>query len=319
MGVREVRFDAAIDVFVATMRQEGRIRSPHTESAYRAKLVLHAADVGNRDPSKTGREDVRTTLARWPHPNSRNQAHAILRSFYDFAMEEGWRRDNPARQIRTARKQRPDVLRLTRDETIRVLDASRRDRRDRWMAHLGILAGLRSQEIRLLQGRHLQRDGWVWVTADIAKGGVERFVPVIGELEPIVAEIRQLVAPDGYVLPGRRDARPPAGPMVETTQPQSASALYRRCVRLGEKAGVAGRMTPHALRRAFGDLVARYAGPRAAQVAMGHASIQTTVDTYLSGITLDELALAFSGLRVDMPQLPAENHPEMPRRQSNAR
>lgn len=314
-----MKFDVAIDRFEADMIAEGRMRSLHTQSAYRTKLTLHAQDVGNRDPSKTGRNDVKRTLERWPHPNSRNQAHAILRSFYDWAMEEGIRKDNPARQVRTARKQRADVLRLTRDETIRVLEASRKDRCDRWMAHLGILAGLRSQEIRLLQGRHLSRDGWVWVSSDIAKGQAERFVPVISELEPIISEIRQLVEPDGYVLPGRRDARPPGGPMIDTTQPQSASALYRRCVRLGEKAGVAGRMTPHALRRAFGDLVARYAGPRAAQVAMGHASIQTTVDTYLSGITLDELALAFSGLKVDMPQLPVSNQGEIARHDPNAR
>lgn len=314
-----MRFDAAIDRFITDMQREGRIRSPHTEAAYRAKLEAHAQDISNRDPAKTGREDIKRTLARWGHPNSRNQAHAILRSFYDWAMEEGIRKDNPARQLRTAPRQRPDVLRLTRAETIRVLQASRADRRDRWMAHLGILAGLRAQELRYLQGRHLQRDGWVWVSSDIAKGQVERFVPVLTELEPVITEIRQLTAPDGYVLPGRRDARPPAGPMVENAAvAQSHSALYRRCLRLGAKAGIAGQLTPHVLRRAFGDLVARYAGPRAAQVAMGHASIQTTVDTYLSGVTLDELALAFSGLRVDMPQLPTAEHPEIPRRDPNA-
>jgi integrase len=319
-GADVIRLDHAIDQFVSDMRAQGRIRSAHTELAYRTKLELHARDVLNRDPAKTGRDDIKRTLGRWEHPNSRNQAHAILRSFYDWAMEEGIRTTNPARQVRTARKKDPDVFRLTRAETMHVLEISRNNRRDRWTAHLGILAGLRAQEIRLLQGRHITRDGWIWVSSDIAKGEKERWVPVVEELQPIVLEIRQLIGLDAYVLPGRRNSSPPGvGPMVEVSSPQSASALYRRCVRLGRKAGLPADLTPHVLRRAFGDLIARHAGPRAAQVAMGHASIQTTVDTYLSGLSLDELALAFSGLRLDMPDLSLPNQLEIPKRDSRAR
>jgi integrase/recombinase XerD len=307
-----MRLDHAVDQFVRDMRAQGRIRSPHTEAAYRSKLDLHAKDVLNRDPSKTGREDVKRTLARWEHPNSRNQAHAILRSFYDYAMEEGWRKDNPARQLRTARFKEPDVYRLTRNETLHVLDVSRANRRDRWVAHLGILAGLRAQEIRLLQGRHFMRDGWIWVSSDVGKGEKERWIPVLEELEPIVLEVRQLIGMDAYVLPGQRHSHPQSDHMVDASSPQSASALYRRCVRLGEKANLPAKLTPHVLRRAFGDLIARHAGARAAQSMMGHASIKTTVDTYLSGMTLDEIALSVSGLRIDMPELPVVNRREIP-------
>ena len=212
-----------------------------------------------------------------------------------------------------------DDERITFDRQ-ELLEASQRDRRDRWLAHLGILAGLRSQEIRLLQGRHLARDGWVWVSSDIGKGEKERWVPVLDELQPIVLEVRQLVGLDGYVLPGRRNSSPPGdGPMVEISQPQSHSALYRRCLKLGRKAGLPADLTPHVLRRAFGDLIARHAGARAAQIAMGHASIQTTVDTYLSGMSLDELSLSFAGLRLDMPELSQSQVPETPRGDSRAR
>jgi integrase/recombinase XerD len=308
-----VRFDDSIDAFVGDMRAQGRIRSPHTELAYRTKLELHGRDVMNRDPSKTGREDIKRTLRRW-EKNSQRHAHAILRSYYDWTMEEGIRDTNPARMVRPARYSEPQVYRMTRDETLRVLQASATDRRDRWLAHLGILAGLRSQEIRLLQGRHLMRDGWVWVSEDIGKGGKQRYIPVLEELEPIVLEIRQLVGQDAYVLPGRRNSSPPGpGPMVDASTPQAASSLYKRCKALGRRAKLAGDLTPHVLRRAFGDLIARHAGARAAQVALGHASIETTVGTYLSGMTLDELALAFSGLRVDMPELSPSKQPEIPR------
>jgi len=308
-----VRFDVAIDQFIADMRAQARINSDHTETAYRTALTQHAEDVANRDPAKTGREDVKRTLAHWRHPNSRNQRHAILRSFYDWCMEEGHRRDNPARQVRKARASKPQMYRLTRGETLALLDASKQDRRDRWVAYLGILAGLRSQELRGLQGRHLQRDGWVWVSPDIGKGRVERWVPVLAELDPVVAEIRALVAIDGFVFPGQRRADPPHGTrMVDTNRPQSASALHRRVVRLGQAAGIAGRVTPHSLRHAFGDLIARHAGARVAQVLMGHASIETTVGTYLGAVSLDEIALAVAGLRIDAPELPVAVHPDKP-------
>lgn len=309
-----MRLDNAIDLFITDMRNQKRINSPHTELAYRSKLEMHAKDVLNRDPSKTGREDVKRTLLRWEGSASKNQAQSILRSFYDWVVEEGYRETNPARQVRATRKREPQIYRLTRDETLRVLEASNRDRRDRWVAHLGVLAGLRSQELRLLQGRHVQRDGFIWVSEDIGKGEKQRFIPVVEELAPIILEIRQLIGQDAYVLPGRRNSSPPGpGPMIDASTPQSASSLYRRVVRLGTKAGLPARITPHTLRHAFGDLVARHAGARAAQTAMGHVSIETTVGTYLSGMTLDELALSFSGLRVDMPVLSLSNQPDSPR------
>lgn len=312
-----MRLDQAIDAFIADWRARGRMRSQHTELAYRRVLERHATDVANRDPSKTGRSDVKRTLGHWDPPSSsatRNHAHAILRSFYDWAMQEELRRDNPARQILKAKHEEAQAYRMTRAETIALLEASKRDRRDRWTAHLGVLAGLRSQELRGLQGRHLMRDGWVWISADIGKGAKERWVPVVAELQPIVAEIRTLItSPDHHVLPGRRSARPPgAAVMVDATVAQSASALYNRVVKLGRKAGIPGRVTPHTMRHAFGDLLARDAGPKAAQDAMGHANVQTTFGTYMDHLSLDELALAFSGLRVDRPQLPVSDHPHKP-------
>lgn len=311
-----MRLDVAIDLFVADMRAQGRMRSDHTETSYRTTLEAHAADVSNRDPSKTGRLDVKRTLARWDPPLSaatRNQRHAALRAFYDWCMQEGIRKDNPARQVAQARKVKPQVYRMTRAETVKLLETSRSDRRDRWTTHLGVLAGLRAQELRGLQGRHLARDGWVWVSADIAKGSKERWVPVLAELEPVVDEVRQLVEAERYVLPGMRNAAPPAGPMVEIDAPQSHSAVYRRVMRLGTRAGIAGRVTPHTLRHAFGDLIARHSGPRVAQALLGHESIETTVGVYLGDLSLDEIALAVSGLRVDMPQLPTEHHDQAPR------
>jgi integrase len=60
----------------------------------------------------------------------------------------------------------------------------------------GLCAGIRNRELRGRQGRHFQREGWLWISAEIAKGGRERWVPVLPELVPIAREIRATVAPD---------------------------------------------------------------------------------------------------------------------------
>jgi site-specific recombinase XerD len=116
-----VRFSRAVDLFVADQRAEGRINSPNTEREYRGSLDKHAEDVDNRDPAYTNRDDVKRTLARWDHPNTRSKNRAILVSFYDWTVEEGHRPTNPARQTKRPRRRKPSRYRLTQEETLRIL------------------------------------------------------------------------------------------------------------------------------------------------------------------------------------------------------
>lgn len=67
-----MRFVRAIDLFIEDQQAEGRINSPNTEREYRGTLRNHGEDVDNRDPAYTNRDDVKRTLARWPHPNTRS-------------------------------------------------------------------------------------------------------------------------------------------------------------------------------------------------------------------------------------------------------
>jgi integrase len=122
-------------------------------------------------------------------------------------MEEGYRKDNPARQTRRPKRRPTEMYRLTRDEAALMLQAAG-STRERRAIFLGICAGLRNQELRGLQGRHFERKGWIWVSSDIAKGRRERWLPVIAELEPIVDEIRKNVASDEYVIPAQRKRIP---------------------------------------------------------------------------------------------------------------
>jgi hypothetical protein len=119
---RRLDFQEAVDRYIADVRSESRIRSPHSEAAYRHKLRCHGGDVSWKDPRETDRRNVKRTLSPWEHPNSRNQALATLRSFSDYLIFEGFRDTNPARQVATARNPPAQPFRLTAKEMGLVLD-----------------------------------------------------------------------------------------------------------------------------------------------------------------------------------------------------
>ena len=131
-----MKFSRAIDLYTADMRSEGRINSAATDRSYRGPLDHHCDDLNNRDPSYVGRDDVKRTLRRWMHPNTQRKNREILVSFYDWAMEEGYRNDNPARQTRRPKSKPPKVYRLTRAEAAAFLAAAETIR-ERRIAHLG--------------------------------------------------------------------------------------------------------------------------------------------------------------------------------------
>jgi integrase/recombinase XerC len=292
-----VRFDQAIDAYLRDQRAYGRINSDRTEDTYRSRLQALADDTGNRDPRTIGRDEIKATLRRWKHPNTQRVAHAVYTAFFDWTMEEGLRPANPARQVRKAKKRPSEIYRLSRTEVVALMDACATTREQR-LIHLGVLAGLRNQELRGLRGEHLARPGAVWVSADIAKGRRERWVPVLAELEPIVAEIQAHVAAGEYVMPSRRPLNPPANTQWRENprKPSSAQAVWRLVGDVARRAGIHAHVHPHLLRHAFGDHVARHSGLRAAQELLGHASVDTTQQTYTSRPTLDELTVSVHGL-----------------------
>jgi integrase/recombinase XerD len=290
---RTLRFSRAIDLYLDDQRAEGRINSPNTERSYRDTLARHAKDVDNRDPAYTNRDDVKRTLARWVHPNTRSKNRAILVSFYDWMVEEGHRPSNPARQTKRPRRRKPTRYRLTHAETLRLLWSVRGDR-ERRLIYLAVCAGLRRQELRGMQGRHFRRPGWVWVSADIGKGRKERWIPVIADLELVWRDIAEHVADDEYVLPAQRFRDPGHNRQRRdyATHPASYQALWRLLKAVAGRAGLpVDDIGLHTLRHSYCDYVARHAGLQVAQAAMGHANLATT-ELYLSQPTLDEIAQA---------------------------
>ena len=286
-------FSGAIDDFLADRTSAGDLRSERSVDTYRRALQAFADSVNNRSLKLVGREDVKRHLRRYQHPNTQRRHRSMLVSFFDWAMEEGHRKDNPARQTRAPKARPVTVPRLTRDEVARFLEAAG-TREERWIAYIGVCAGLRRNELRLLQGRHFSRPGYVWVSSDIAKGQRERHVPVLNALKPVVAEIVERVGQDEYVFPGYKPG--PANPGRNTLRPRDPSIpgdgknIWRAVNRVGKRAGIPVTVGPHTMRHAFADHIARYApgGIRTAQLLLGHADVSTT-QGYLGDPTLDEI------------------------------
>jgi len=291
-----MRFEDAIEEYLRDQRQAGRINSPNTVRGCRRVLGLHAQDTPCGALGAV-REDVKRTLARWEHPNTRAHEHSVLVSFYDWMLTEGHRVDNPARQVARTKTRKQTTIRLTRRE-VEAMIAACETQRERWMILLGVCTGARVAELAALQGRHFQRPGFVWFSADIAKGKHERWVPVLPELAPVVEEIRATIRPDHHVVATYKTSSPIQRPR---TCQISHTALARVVRGVAERAGIATRVHPHLLRHAFGDHVARHAGLRAAQALMGHASVQTTASVYVDRPDLEELAGSVRGLRYGEP------------------
>lgn len=306
-----MKLTQAVNVYIDDMKAEGRINSPRTERAYWDCLVLHAEDVGNRDPRTVNRDDIKRTLRRWPNRNTRRVRHAYLTSFYDWCVEEGYRKDNPARAVRRTRAEKADVYKLTAHE-MRLMREHAHTDLERRIVHFGLFAGLRVQEMRGLKGKHLAREGWVWVSRDIGKGGVERWIPVLDELLPIIEALD--VGLDEHVFPGQHHGiygRERVHQMTtDPTRPMGAVTMWKYVRKVAERAGIAADVGPHTLRHAFCDVITRGTSLDVAQVLMGHSDIGTT-SGYRSAPTLDELQRAVRGLR-GAPGSPPSGSPENP-------
>lgn len=88
------------------------------------------------------------------------------------------------------------------------------------------------------------------MSADIGKGGKERWVSVTDELAPVVARIRSRLEPDDYVLPAQRWRNPPENSAKRDLRkhPSSSQALRSLVQRVAKRAGISGRIYPHLMR-----------------------------------------------------------------------
>lgn len=196
-----------------------------------------------------------------------------LRSWFRFAIEQGWLTHNPATDVRAPKKARALPKTLTREQARIAVEApavedSVEARRDRAILELLYSSGLRRAELLNLSHTDFSTDGSeVRVTG---KGNKERLVPVGRPAREAIAEwlrVRANLAEteERALFVGSNGAR------------LSASTLAHRLHYWARRSGLETVLHPHRMRHSFAThLLEESADLRAVQELLGHARLGTT-------------------------------------------
>ncbi|MFV0382548.1 site-specific tyrosine recombinase XerD [Paracoccus sp. (in: a-proteobacteria)] len=210
-----------------------------------------------------------------------------IRQFTRFALDEGWREDDPAlRIVGPGRAQRLPKI-LTRDEIDAMLEAAPRigrgpteRARNRCLIEVLYATGMRVSELVALPVAACRGDPAVLLIR--GKGGKERMVPLTGPARDALAAWLSLRdnATAGSPLARLVDGK---GGRWLFPAPGAAGHMPRQSFGrlLNDIAIAAGidpaRVTPHVIRHAFAThLLEGGADLRAIQTLLGHADLSTT-------------------------------------------
>jgi integrase/recombinase XerD len=266
-------------------------RSANTVAAYRRDLAAYGRFLAERGvvPDQVTEavvEDyVGTLRAAGRAPASVARALVSVRALHRFLEIEGRALGNPAGQVGPPRVTAGPPRALSEDEVVRLLGAIVGDdavtRRDRAIVEVLYACGLRVSElvglsladVDLATGQLHVRDGDGPTAQDR-----ERVVPVG---DPAVAALTSWVAPPGRgaLSPVRWARRDDAEALFLNARGGrlSRQGAWRIVNHHGERAGLAGRLTPHVLRHSCAThMMAHGADAHDVQELLGHASASST-------------------------------------------
>ena len=249
--------------------------SPNTVTSYSAEASSFLESCG-KEPAACTPEDVAEYLRkRSADLSKRSQAHVLsaLRSYFDFLILEGERKDNPCDKVDAPKlgKYLPEVLSVEEVTSIieSVPDKTAGDLRDRAILEVLYGCGLRVSEACGLLISHVYREeGFVRV---VGKGDKERLVPI---------GTPALDALDAWL-----EVRPvPAAPEFSDFaflnlrgKPLSRVSVFKMVKERAMLAGVRKEISPHTFRHSFAThMVENGADLRVVQEMLGHESILTT-------------------------------------------
>ncbi len=209
--------------------------------------------------------------------NPRSQARLIsgLKSFFEYLVFEGYRKENPMVLIESPKLGRklPDTLNLQEiDQLISAIDLSKPEgERNRAILETLYGCGLRVSELTGLKLSDLYFDEqFIKVSG---KGNKQRFVPVGKHtkkyIELYINEIRRHMSVqrghEDFLFLNRRGRQ------------LSRAMIFTIVKRLSEKIGLQKKISPHTFRHSFAThLLENGADIRAIQQMLGHESITTT-------------------------------------------
>ncbi|MCX9148548.1 tyrosine recombinase [Erythrobacter sp. WG] len=265
---------AATEAFLAMLAAE-RGAAANTLAAYARDLRQAEEAIG--DLAAADRNAVGSLAGEWARlaPASVARKASALRQFFGFAIDEGWRRDDPSGALPQPRLRRPLPKVMGHDEIAALfaraeMEAAGEDPKAvRLLALIELLygSGLRASELVGLPLHAVPRDApFLTVTG---KGGASRLVPVGSRALDAVGRwltLRPQVPFSRYLFPGK--------PGEHLTRVR----LFQLLKALAARAGLdPAAISPHVLRHAFAThLLEGGADLRVLQTLLGHADIATT-------------------------------------------
>ncbi|MDT8279987.1 MAG: tyrosine recombinase [Erythrobacter sp.] len=265
---------AATEAFLAMLAAE-RGAAANTLAAYRRDLGGAEEAIG--DLAAAPRDAVASLAGEWAAlaPASVARKASALRQFFGFAVDEGWRRDDPSGALPSPRTRRPLPKVMGHDSIAALFARAEQEaagddpKAVRQLALIELLygSGLRATELVALPLVAVPRDApFLTITG---KGGATRLVPVGARALEALARwvaLRPAVPASRYLFPSR------------TGQHLSRMRLFQLIKGLAARAGLdPAAISPHVLRHAFAThLLEGGADLRVLQTLLGHADISTT-------------------------------------------
>ena len=207
-------------------------------------------------------------------PRTTGRLVSSLKRFFQFALREGLRTDDPAQGLESPKVPRSLPKSLSEAEVEALLAAPDIDTaqgvRDRAMLETLYASGLRVTELVGLKNVQVSLDAGV--VRVLGKGAKERLTPLgeeaVGWIERYQREAR------AELLGARKSD---ALFVTARGAPMTRQAFWALVKRYATIAGIARGVSPHTLRHAFAThLINHGADLRVVQMLLGHADISTT-------------------------------------------
>jgi len=275
--------------------------SENSLKAYQTDLRKVSAWLGKergRGLRAARREDLLDYLALLARsgrkPRSSARLLSSLRQFYQHAVRQKWRTEDPTARIDAPKLGRPLPKTLTEADVEALLGApdtaTAEGHRDRTMLEVLYATGLRVSELVDLRPEQISlNQGLVRV---VGKGGKERLVPLGEEALSWLQEF--FAGPRAELLHGR-----PCAHLFPTRRGtgMTRQAFWYLIKKHALAAGVHKPLSPHTLRHAFAThLLNHGADLRVVQMLLGHSDLSTTqIYTHVA--------------RERLKQLHAQHHP----------
>ncbi|GAA3876231.1 site-specific tyrosine recombinase XerD [Celeribacter arenosi] len=258
------------------------------------------------------RKDVEDYLVRCEAEglasSTRARRLSSIKQLYRFAFEEGWRKDNPALQIKGPGRAKSLPKTLSEDEVSRLLEAARStgrthaDRiRNTALMELLYATGMRVSELVGLPVAAVRGDPRMVLVR--GKGGKERMVPLSQPARDSTTQWLTL-RDENEAEAKRKGAK--ASPFLFPSRGKDGHftrvSFHNLTKEIAIQAGISpAKVTPHVLRHAFAThLLANGADLRAIQTLLGHADLSTTeIYTHVLEERLKDLVLTHHPLAED--------------------